>query len=89
MHFDDGGPHSHHHPVPSEEEQDAVRQEEERAGDERDCVSCVCTHLVLVLQQRLRELKRTALVEVSGVRPVHSGHGEDINAFRVAVFRDG
>ena len=29
----------------------------------------------LVLQQGLRELECTALVEVSVVRPIHSGHG--------------
>ena len=40
----------------------------------------------LALQQGLRELERAALVEVRVVRPVHPGHGQDVNTFRIIVF---
>ena len=39
----------------------------------------------LVLQQGLRELERAALVEVSVVRPVHPGYGENINTFGIIL----
>ena len=43
----------------------------------------------LALQQVIRELERAALVEVSVVWPIQSGHGQDANAGKITVLPGG